>query len=158
MTRAVFAERGVTAYPVQLIQQYSEQSGRHWTANWNAEEAPSDWVMNGLVYHEACAVVIGGNILKIWDPSAACWVGLPAFGGYSSVLALRVVGRPVRSVETFTWGGQQIESNEWHKIKLTSDSMEVASSTRERINEAIPLEQQMTRVDSYRYESGAGAD
>ena len=154
MACAVFTARGITAYPAQLIQIYSEQSAKHWLANWSAEDAPADWVNNGLAYHEACAVVIDKNVIKIWDPTAACWVNPPQFSGYSSVLAVRVIAWPLPSATTLTWAGNEIQCNEWQKIKPTSDN----TVAPDMINEAIRLEQQIPHIDCYRYESAAGGD
>lgn len=154
MACAIFTARGITAYPAQLIQNYGEQSAQHWSANWNAEDAPADWVNDGLAYHEACAVVIAGNDVKIWDPTASCWVGPPQFSGYSSVSAVRVLAGPLPSESTLNWAGNEIQCNEWQKIKPGSDN----NLAPEMINEAIALERQVTHIDSYRYETGAGGD
>jgi hypothetical protein len=154
MAGAIFSARGITAYPAQLIQNYTDQSAQHWSANWKTEDAPADWVSNGLAYHEACAVVVDQNVVRIWDPTAACWVGPPQFRGYSSVLALRVIARPLASATALNWAGNEIQCNEWQKTKLTSDN-KVAP---EMINEAIALERPMPQIDSYRYETGAGGD
>ena len=158
ISRAVFEARGITAYPAQLIQVYSEQSGRHWSNNWNAEDAPSDWVMNGLAYHEACAVVTDESVLKIWDPSIACWIGAPDFYGYGSVLALRIVARPIHSAATFCWATNEILCNQWQKIYPASDSIAPSRIGVEAIQETIALEKQMPQLNAYRYETGAGGD
>ncbi|HKO61968.1 MAG TPA: hypothetical protein VJV03_12470 [Pyrinomonadaceae bacterium] len=151
MSYAIFNARGITAYPAQLIQNYTEQAGQHWSANWDAEDAPADWVNNGLAYHEACAVVIEENVVKIWDPAAACWLAAPQFCGYSSVLAVRVIAG--QSAMTLSWDGREIQCNKWQKIELPSDY----GVAPEMINEAMALEQ-LTVVDSYQYESAAGGD
>ncbi len=106
----VFVARGVKSYPAQLIQQYTDENARHWSKSWDEALIPANWIKDDLIYHEACAVVVRNNQIKIWDPTASWWVNPKQFGGYGGLLALRVFassGSPCM----FEWGPQTIIPN-----------------------------------------------
>ena len=117
ITSEIFAVRGVDCYPVQLIQQYSEETTSHWSAKWTTHPASTQWIQGALIYHEACAVQIGASEIKIWDPSAACWFNPKQFQGYGSILALRLT-TGTAGVQRFSWGHHEIESKEWQILQL----------------------------------------
>lgn len=112
----IFTARGVDSYPVQLIQQYSEDTTSHWSAKWTTHPASTHWIQDALIYHEACAVQIHANEIRIWDPSAACWVNPKQFGGYGSTLALRL-STGSGGVQRFSWAHHEIRSKEWHVLQ-----------------------------------------
>jgi hypothetical protein len=114
ITREIFTVRGVDCYPVQLIQRYSEETTGHWSAKWTTDHASTHWIQGALIYHEACAVEVRANQIRIWDPSAACWVNPKQFAGYGSVLALRLT---TGTAETFSWGHHEITSQEWQILE-----------------------------------------
>ncbi|HYN86449.1 MAG TPA: hypothetical protein VER32_14460 [Pyrinomonadaceae bacterium] len=116
ITHEVFAARGVTSYPAQFIQQYSEVSARHWRKKWEGDEVPTNWISDDLIYHEGCAVVTGGDEIKVWDSSAGWWVNPKQFGGYGGLLALRVCGSPP-DVSSFKWGEHRVAPNRWQQIE-----------------------------------------
>jgi len=116
MTREIFTVRGVGCYPVQLIQQYSEETTTHWSAKWTSHPASTHWIQEALIYHEACAVQVSANEIRLWDPSAACWANPKQFGGYGSILALRLTTDTI-DVERFSWGQHEIESGEWQILE-----------------------------------------
>ncbi|MDQ3907397.1 MAG: hypothetical protein M3268_03535, partial [Acidobacteriota bacterium] len=74
IAQEVFTARGVESYPAQFIQQYSEDSARHWQEKWGEEEASTHWLSDDLIYHEGCAVVVRVREIRIWDASAGWWV------------------------------------------------------------------------------------
>ena len=112
----IFTVRGVDCYPVQLIQQYSEETTNHWSAKWTTHPASTHWIQGALIYHEACAVQVGANEIRIWDPSAACWVNPKQIGGYGSTLALRLT-TGTAGVQRFWWAHHEISSNEWQILQ-----------------------------------------
>ena len=116
ITREIFLARGVPCHSVQLIQQYSEETTSHWSAKWTCHPASTHWIHGALIYHEVCAVEIGANEIRIWDPSAACWVNPKQFGGYGSILALRLAPDTV-GVQTFSWAHHEIVSREWQILR-----------------------------------------
>jgi hypothetical protein len=79
ITREIFTARSVVCYPVQLIQQYSEETTSHWSAKWTDHPASTHWIDGALIYHEACAVQTCPNEIRIWDPSAASWANPKQF-------------------------------------------------------------------------------
>jgi hypothetical protein len=124
VAQEVFSERGVTSYPAQLIQQYDEDTTRHWLSKWNSKEASVHWIKEDLIYHEGCVVVSRGNELKVWDASAAWWINPKQFGGYGGLLALRVCDPQAQSNPLFKWGPHTIAPNRWQKIERARGDFE----------------------------------
>jgi hypothetical protein len=116
VTREVFTARGVLCHSVQLVQQYSEETTNHWSTKWTKHPASTHWIQGALIYHEACAVQISANEIRIWDPSAACWVNPKQAGGYGSVLALRLT-TDTDDAGLFSWAHHEIPSGEWHVLR-----------------------------------------
>jgi hypothetical protein len=120
ISRDIFTARNVGCHSVQLVQQYSEDTTSHWSAKWTNHPASTHWISGSLIYHEACAVQMSSSEMRIWDPSAACWVNPKQSGGYGSILALRL---KVDSddVEGLSWGHHYIPAGEWHVLQSVSD-------------------------------------
>ena len=116
ITHEVFTARGVKSYPAQFIQQYSEDSARHWQKKWNGEEVSTHWISEDLIYHEGCAVVVRDNEIRVWDSSAGWWVNPKQFGGYGGLLALRVCAAQADAAD-FKWGAHRVAANQWQKIE-----------------------------------------
>jgi pimeloyl-ACP methyl ester carboxylesterase len=129
ISHEVFTARGVKSYPAQFIQQYSEDSARHWQRKWDGEEASTHWIKEDLIYHEGCAVVVRDNEIKIWDSSAGWWVNPKQFGGYGGVLVLRVCASQIDSPTDFIWGGQRIAANQWQKIEKVRNNFSTVSAS-----------------------------
>jgi hypothetical protein len=119
ISREIYAARSVVCHSVQLIQQYSEDTTSHWSTKWTNHPASTHWISGGLIYHEACAVQISSSEMRIWDPSAACWVNPKQFGGYGSILALRLT-IDTAGDRTFLWGEHDIPAGEWHVLQTVS--------------------------------------
>lgn len=118
LAQEVFHARGLQSYPAQFIQQFSEDATRQWSMKWNNDGASAHWIMEDLIYHEGCAVVVKEDEIKIWDPSAGWWVNPKQFGGYGGVLAIRVfTGQLEGSHEQLRWGKHAITPNAWQKIE-----------------------------------------
>lgn len=116
ITQEVFTMRGVTSYPAQFIQQYTEDSAIHWQRNWNGEEISVHWINENLIYHEGCAVVVRDNEIRLWDSSAGWWVNPKQFGGYGGLHVLRVCAPQTDTME-LKWGTHRIAANQWQKIE-----------------------------------------
>jgi hypothetical protein len=117
LAQKIFNARGVACYRAQLIQQYSEEAAHHWNRNWQGGDATVHWIKEDLIYHEACAVVVGADEIKIWDPTASWWVNPKQFGGYGGVLLLRVFATQTQPPAHFNWGAHRIVPNQWQKIE-----------------------------------------
>jgi hypothetical protein len=65
LAREVFAARGVESFPAQFIQQFSAEAARHWQKKWEGAGCAVRWIDDELIYHEGCAVLIGGHELKL---------------------------------------------------------------------------------------------
>ncbi len=116
LAHEVFTARGVASYPAQFIQQYSADSTRHWQKKWDADEVPTRWISDDLIYHEGCAVVARDNEIKLWDSSAGWWVNPKQAGGYGGLLALRVWAAQGEHAAHFKWGAHRIAPNHWQEI------------------------------------------
>jgi hypothetical protein len=119
LAQEVFAARGVTCYPAQLIQQYTEDATRHWHKKWDGNEISAHWIRESLIYHEGCAIVVRDNEIKLWDASAGWWVSPEQPAGYGRLLALRVFSRRTEPSISLKWGAHLIPPNEWQKIDAT---------------------------------------
>ncbi|HVG18747.1 MAG TPA: hypothetical protein VNI02_06810 [Blastocatellia bacterium] len=120
MAQEVFAARGVRSFPAQLIQQYTEDATRQWCKRWDSDEISMHWIKEDLIYHEGCAVVLRGDELKIWDPSAGWWIKPEQPGGYGGLIALRIFTPQTDSHINFKWGAHRIAPNQWQKIARSS--------------------------------------
>jgi hypothetical protein len=108
----LFRARGVESFPLQLVQQYSEDATRHWGHKWGEEEVPSAWIDGDLIYHEGCAVVVGDDEVKLWDASAGWWINPRQTAGYGSLLALRICDAAA-SGRSVSWAGRRLPTNVW---------------------------------------------
>jgi hypothetical protein len=99
------------AEPAQLVQRYDAHNVPHWRDRWAEGGASPEWAQNGLVYHEACAVITGDRV-EIWNATASSWVSPADVEGYASVVALRVGGANVTG-ETVAWGGLHLPLGTW---------------------------------------------
>jgi hypothetical protein len=115
LTREVLADRGVIAFAVQLVQQFSEQDVHHWRERWMTAGQSVDWIAGTCVYHEACAVIVYENRIRIWDPTNNFWIYPGQSPGYEATLAARVIAT-VSDPSTLVWGNHQIALNRWMKI------------------------------------------
>jgi hypothetical protein len=111
----LFSARGVKSRPAQFVQQFSEDATRHWADKWREEEIAAAWIDRDLIYHEGCAVALGGDEIKLWDASAGWWIDNPRqSGGYGSLLSVRVLAR---EGESFRWEGRCIVANTWERFR-----------------------------------------
>jgi hypothetical protein len=87
-----------------FILEFNDSSTRHWGETWRAAGSGANWISDGLIYHEGCAVSVGGDEIKLWDASATWWIDPKQFGGYGGLLALRVFDAAAATPTTFGWG------------------------------------------------------
>ena len=106
-----FRARGVDAVPVQLVQRYEPHNVPHWHQRWTACGANPAWAVEGLVYHEACAVITDGQV-RVWNPTATSWASPEHVRGYGSIAAVRI-GGPTPTGQTLTWGTLRLPLGEW---------------------------------------------
>ena len=120
-----FRARGKRAEPAQLIQRYDAHNVPHWRDRWAEGGASPEWAQNGLVYHEACAVITDGRV-EIWNATASSWVSPEDREGYASIVALRVGGTNVTG-EAVTWGELQLPLGTWVSAAAAGPAQEPAS-------------------------------
>ena len=111
-----FAARGLTAFRAQLVQAYDKRAVDQWQVRWAAEPASDHWLGNGEIYHEANALLVGDDEVKLWDGSAACWLNPTQTRGYGAVIAVRIaVAEP--GPAALTWGDHRLPANRWHDLR-----------------------------------------
>ncbi len=116
LSRQLFCARGLTAFPAQLVQLYSEDAIEQWRCQWAQEEASCHWLDGVHIYHEATALLAGDSGLKIWDASSASWID-PGQGaaGYGSIVSLRVITGDSHD-RPLMWGERPIAPNVWNQL------------------------------------------
>jgi hypothetical protein len=109
--------RGIPALQTQLIRFYGRLNGVQWSEIWRDDNIPSGWVEDAFVYHEVCAVLQDGERkIEIWDPTGNYWIDPSQVVGYSSPVAIRVVGQDYLDYhveEPLQWGSYHLKPNEW---------------------------------------------
>jgi hypothetical protein len=118
LSREAFNARGLTAYPAQLVQRYSEDATDQWREKWGQEQVSCHWLDGEHIYHEATALVLGDGEVKIWDASSATWLDTPSSGaGYGSVAAVRIiVEAEADAVGSLKWGERALTPNIWNQL------------------------------------------
>lgn len=115
MAHEVFTVRGVKCFRVQMVQKFSREATKQWTANWLEADTNPRWIDEDLIYHEGCAIELPEGEIKIWDASAGWWVDSKSGGGYGAMLAVRLSTADFNQKKCFNWGGVTIKSNCWQK-------------------------------------------
>ena len=128
LANEVFAVRGVKSYPAQFVQQYTEDATRQWRKRWEGKEASVHWIKEDLIYHEGCAVVVGGNEIRLWDPSAGWWVNPKQFGGYGGLVALRVFASDLAPTSDLRWGAHRVVPGRWQRIEVERQEFALAAA------------------------------
>ncbi len=115
LAQEAFAARGVISFRAQFVQRYSPDATSQWRRKWGEEQVSDAWLSDELIYHEGNALLVGSNEVKLWDPSAGCWINPRQSGGYGSLAAVRIfVGGHDAGV--LRWGDHLIEPNAWCDI------------------------------------------
>ena len=114
ISHELFTARGVTSFPAQLIQQFGADATRHWADRWGEEEVASAWIDGDLIYHEGCAVLVGGGEIRLWDASAGWWVNPRQFNGYAALVSMRVLAPGTAG---FRWGDREVAANLWQQVQ-----------------------------------------
>jgi hypothetical protein len=114
-----FRARGLTAFPAQLVQKYSEGATEQWRGKWAEEEVSCHWLDGEHIYHEATALLLGDDEVKIWDASAGSWLNprQPA-GGYGSLVAVRIFADAPApgGGDGLGWGERRLKPNLWNQV------------------------------------------
>jgi hypothetical protein len=112
-----FTARGLTAFPAQLVQRYSEEATEQWRGKWEGDDVSCHWLDSEHIYHEATALLIGEDEVKIWDGSAGSWVDPRQAGGYGSLTAVRICAAgPFGGGDGLRWGDRRLKPGIWVQI------------------------------------------
>jgi hypothetical protein len=90
LAQEAFQARGLTAFRAQFVQRYSADALDQWRQRWGEQDVSDHWLGDGVIYHEANAVLVGDE-LKLWDSSAGWWINPGPQTGYGSLIAVRIV-------------------------------------------------------------------
>jgi urea transporter len=113
----VFASRGVTCWPVQLIQRFSVRDIRQWREQWGSGPGLFGWTAGEFIYHEAAAVVAADGSIGIWDPTHNWWIPSAQSDGYGSTLFVRVsVTDHDVARDVVIWGSHRLRPSEWEEL------------------------------------------
>jgi hypothetical protein len=116
LSREAFIARGLTAYPAQLVQRYSEEATDQWREKWGQEQVSCHWLDGKHIYHEATALLVGDGEVKIWDASSASWIDTAQSGaGYGSVVAVRIF-TDTDGEDPLRWGDRALTPNVWNEL------------------------------------------
>lgn len=114
---AAFAARGLTVFPAQLVQRYSGDATEQWRGKWEGEDVSCHWLDGEHIYHEATALLVGEDEVKIWDSSAGSWVEPRQSGGYGSLAAVRICAQgPFGGGDGLRWGERRLKPGVWVQV------------------------------------------
>jgi hypothetical protein len=113
-----FQARGLIAFPAQLVQRYSEDATEQWRGKWSEEDVSCHWLDGEHIYHEATALLVGEDEVKIWDASAGGWIDpRQTPGGYGSLVAVRVFAEGQwGGGDGLRWGERRLKPNLWNQV------------------------------------------
>jgi len=114
LAQEAFEARGVTTYRAQIVQSYGGTAVDQWRRRWGNDDVSDHWLGEGFIYHEANAVEVGGQQVKLWDGSSGCWLNPAHTKGYGSVIAIRI-WTPDGGGLSFRWGDHQLPSCCWQE-------------------------------------------
>jgi hypothetical protein len=113
----IFRARGLTAFAVQLVQEFDRNATSQWSGKWASEGVSCHWLDDLHIYHEATALLIESGEVKLWDASAGSWIdSRQRDGGYGSVTAIRIFAEGDHAEAQLHWGGRMLEPNVWNQL------------------------------------------
>lgn len=117
LSLAMFRARGLTAFPVQLVQKFDRSATAQWRQRWAREDVSCHWLDETHIYHEATALLVEGSEVKLWDASAGSWIDpRQTAGGYGSVAAIRIFASGDDCDWRLSWGGRELLPNIWNPL------------------------------------------
>jgi hypothetical protein len=116
LAHEAFTARGLTAFPAQLVQRYSDSATEQWRSKWAEEDVSCHWLDGDHIYHEATALLVGEDEVRIWDSSAGSWVDPRQNGGYGSLAAVRIFVDGHSVADGFAWGERRLKPNIWVQL------------------------------------------
>ncbi len=118
LAHEVFTARGETSFHAQFVQKYSADATSQWRSKWSEEDVSCHWLTDDIIYHEANALLVGDDEVKLWDGSAGWWVNPRQQGsGYGNLLAVRIFAEgQFGGGDGFLWGERRLKPNVWNQI------------------------------------------
>jgi hypothetical protein len=120
LAHEVFTARGRTSFHAQFVQKYSEDATSQWRGKWAEEDVSCHWLDGDTIYHEATALLVGEDEVKLWDASAGWWVNARQQGaGYGNLLAVRIFAPGHEGAgggDGFRWGERRLKPQVWNQF------------------------------------------
>jgi hypothetical protein len=116
IAQEAFVARGVRAFRAQFIQRYSADAAASWREIWGKEDVSDHWIDGDAIYHEGNAVLVGEDMVKLWDGSAGWWINPRGEGGYGSLAAVRIEADLEGFADGLRWGERRIKLNQWAAV------------------------------------------
>ncbi len=116
LAHEAFEARGLKPLRSQIVQSCGSRAVDQWRLRWGAEDVSAHWLGDGYIYHEANALQVGADEVKLWDGSAGCWLNPGQTRGYGSVLAVRIMSSSPASVRNVRWGTHRLPLDRWHDV------------------------------------------
>jgi hypothetical protein len=128
LAHEAFRARGLTAFRAQFIQRYSADALEQWRQTWTEQSVSDHWLGEDVIYHEANAILVNGDALKLWDSSAGWWIDPQQQAGYGSLSALRIFtdageGGAHSEGASYRWGAHRIRPNEWYFLEKSPEPL-----------------------------------
>jgi hypothetical protein len=118
LAHEVFTARGQKSFHAQVVQKYSPDATSQWRGAWAKEDVSCHWLSDDIIYHEATALLVGEDEVKLWDASAGWWLNPRQQGaGYGNLLAVRIfAGEQIGGGDGFRWGERRFKPNVWNQV------------------------------------------
>lgn len=102
---------GVRALQAQVALRLTSVVLDEYRSRWERHKSCTDWIEQGLAYHEAVAVLDhSSRTVDLWDPDTNSLLDVRAGQVYRGVVGLRI---PDIEEGAWTWQGVHISSNAW---------------------------------------------
>jgi len=113
LCRTALDARGVASWALQVVQQYPDHVISNWKHRWLSQGVEPTWINGNLVYHEGCALPVGANKIKVWDPTDFCWLSPHFSQSFGRTAAVRVHSTE-QGGSMLSWDGSNIPPRIWY--------------------------------------------
>jgi hypothetical protein len=102
-------QTNLEVFPAQIILDQPQTFIEQWTTKWSPIFRDFNWIGQGQVYHEVCALVDSNNdSVRIFDPTEGVWCDPTIERGINNI-----IGVNVRSPHMVKWGDILVGQDRW---------------------------------------------
>ncbi len=99
-------------YPAQIILDQPKTFTDQWSMKWSPVFRDFNWIGEGHVYHEVCAIVdTSSDRVRIYDPTEGVWIDPMLERGINNV-----IGVNIKSPRMLDWGTLRVGLDQWHML------------------------------------------